>query len=277
MFPAQQSPGLGRVEETGVAVEIALDRNCRKVPCGKLTAIGIERGIGGADIKNLMAGEVGENPRKGCPRRCLRRNIGPQMFRNRPVGGIIGRSGKRPRLDPVITQAGNADPRIGAGKAIGLLFATRAYSNSGTGVLLVFGFTGLMGFSLGPTMNHYLSLPNGSEIVGTALLATGAAFLGLSTYVQVTKKDFEFLGGFLMVALIGLIVVSLVGMFFSTPGLSLLLAYASVLIFGAYILYDTSSIIAGRQTNYIMATLSLYLDILNMFMAMLRIVSGGRN
>lgn len=161
--------------------------------------------------------------------------------------------------------------------AIGLLFATRAYSNSGTGVLLVFGFTGLMGFSLGPTMNHYLSLPNGSEIVGTALLATGAAFLGLSTYVQVTKKDFEFLGGFLMVALIGLIVVSLVGMFFSTPGLSLLLAYASVLIFGAYILYDTSSIIAGRQTNYIMATISLYLDILNMFMAMLRIVSGGRN
>ena len=161
--------------------------------------------------------------------------------------------------------------------AIGLLFATRAYSNSGTGVLLVFGFTGLMGFSLGPTMNHYLSLPNGSEIVGTSLLATGTAFLGLSAYVQVTKKDFAFLGGFLMVALIGLIVVSLVGMFFSTPGLSLLLAYASVLIFGAYILYDTSNIIAGRQTNYIMATISLYLDILNMFTAMLRIVSGGRD
>ena len=161
--------------------------------------------------------------------------------------------------------------------AIGLLFATRAYSNSGTGVLLVFGFTGLMGFSLGPTMNHYLSLPNGSEIVGTALLATGVAFLGLSAYVQVTKKDFEFLGGFLFVALIGLVVVSLISLFFSTPGLSLLIAYASVLIFGAYILYDTSSIIAGRQTNYIMATISLYLDILNMFTAMLRIVSGGRD
>ena len=161
--------------------------------------------------------------------------------------------------------------------AIGLLFATRAYSNSGTGVLLVFGFTGLMGFSLGPTMNHFLSLPNGSEIVGTALLATGAAFLSLSAYVQVTKKDFAFLGGFLFVALIGLVVVSVIGLFFATPGLSLLIAYASVLIFGAYILYDTSSIIAGRQTNYIMATISLYLDILNMFTAMLRIVSGGRN
>jgi modulator of FtsH protease len=161
--------------------------------------------------------------------------------------------------------------------AIGLLFATRAYSNSGTGVLLVFGFTGLMGFSLGPTMNHYLSLPHGSEIVGTALLATGAAFFSLSAYVQVTKKDFAFLGGFLMVALIGLVVVSLVGIFFPTPALSLGLAYVSVLIFGGYILYDTSSIIAGRQTNYIMATISLYLDILNMFMAMLRIVTGSRN
>ena len=161
--------------------------------------------------------------------------------------------------------------------AIGVLFATRAYSNSGTGVLLVFAFTGLMGFSLGPTMNHYLSLPNGSEIVGTALLATGGAFLGLSAYVQVTKRDFEFLGGFLMIALLGLIIVSLVGIFFSTPGLSLLLAYVSVLIFGAYILYDTSSIIAGRQTNYIMATISLYLDILNMFSALLRIISGSRN
>ena len=161
--------------------------------------------------------------------------------------------------------------------AFGLLFATKAYSNSGTGVLLVFGFTGLMGFSLGPTMNHYLSLPNGSEIVGTALLATGAAFLGLSAYVQISKKDFAFLGGFLMIALIGLLVVSLIGLFFPTPGMSLALAYVSVLIFGGYILYDTSNIISGRETNYIMATISLYLDILNMFLALLRIVTGSRN
>jgi len=161
--------------------------------------------------------------------------------------------------------------------AIGFLFATRYYSNSGTGVLLIFGFTGLMGFSLGPTMNHYLSLPHGSEIVGTAFLATGAAFFGLSAYVQVTKKDFAFLGGFLIVALIGLLVVSLVGMFFPTPMLSLGLAYVSVLIFGGYILYDTSDIITGRQTNYIMATISLYLDILKMFLSMLRIVSSLRD
>jgi modulator of FtsH protease len=158
-----------------------------------------------------------------------------------------------------------------------LLFATRAYSNSGVGVLLVFGFTGLMGFSLGPTLNHYLSLPHGSEIVGTSLLATGAAFLGLSAYVQISKKDFAFLGGFLFVGLIALIIVGLIGMFFPTPALSLVWAYASAMIFSGYILYDTSNILTGRQTNYVMATISLYLDILNLFLALLRIFSSGRD
>jgi modulator of FtsH protease len=158
-----------------------------------------------------------------------------------------------------------------------LLFATRAYRNSGVGVLMIFGFTGLLGFSLGPTMNHYLSLPHGSEVVGTSLLATGAAFLGLSAYVQISKKDFAYLGGFLFVALIGLIVVSLVGAFFPTPGLSLAISYVTVLIFSGYILYDTSNIISGRETNYIMATIQLYLDILNMFLAILRIVSNSRD
>ena len=158
-----------------------------------------------------------------------------------------------------------------------LLFAIRANRNSAVGVLLLFGFSGLMGYSLGPTLNHYFSLPHGSEIVGTALLATGASFLGLSAYVQVTKKDFAFLGGFLFIALIGLIVVSILGMFFATPMLSLGLAYVSALIFSGYILYDTSDIISGRETNYIMATTRLYLNILNLFMALLRIVAGSRN
>lgn len=160
--------------------------------------------------------------------------------------------------------------------AIVLLFATRAHSDSGIGVALVFGFTGLMGYSLGPTLNHYLSLPNGAQTVSIAMFATGAVFLALSAYVQITKKDFAFLGGFLMVAIIGLVVVSLASLFFSTtPMLSLGLAYASVLIFGGFILYDTSNIIAARETNYIMATISLYLDILNMFTAMLRIFGNN--
>lgn len=161
--------------------------------------------------------------------------------------------------------------------AIGVLFAIRAYRNSGVGVALVFLFTGLMGFSLGPTLNYYLHMAQGAQIVGTSLVATGAAFLGLSAYVHISKKDFAFLSGFLFVGLIGLLVVGLVGMFFSIPGLQLVMAYVSVLVFGGYILFDTSNILAGRETNYISATISLYLDILNMFLAILRIVSGSRD
>ena len=158
--------------------------------------------------------------------------------------------------------------------ALGLLWATSANRNSGMGVALVFAFTGLMGFSLGPTLNHYVSLPNGEQTVGTALLVTGAMFLGLSAYVQTSKKDFNFMGSFLFVALIGIIVVGLINLFFPVPGLSLVLAYLGALIFSGYILYDTSDIVSGRQTNYVMATVSLYLDILNLFTSLLRIFSG---
>jgi modulator of FtsH protease len=160
--------------------------------------------------------------------------------------------------------------------AIATLFAVRAFKDSGTGLLLVFAFTGLMGFSMGPMLNHYLNASNGGTTVGLALLATGGAFLGLSAYVRMSKRDFGFLRGFLFVALIALIVVSLAGLFFHVPGLSLVLAYFSALIFSGYILHDTSDIIHGRQTNYLMATIDLYLDILNLFSALLRIL-GNRN
>jgi len=158
--------------------------------------------------------------------------------------------------------------------AIGLLFATRAYRDSAIGVVLVFGFTGLMGFSLGPTLNHYLAAANGSMTVGMAMAATGISFGALSAYVHMSKKDFNYLGGFLFVALIALIVVSLIGLFVSIPGLSLVLAYVGVLLFSGYILYDTSRIIHGHEKNYLMATISLYLDILNLFTSFLRIFSG---
>lgn len=158
--------------------------------------------------------------------------------------------------------------------AIGLLFAIRAFRNSGTGIFLVFGFTGLMGFSLGPTLTHYMSMAGGSQTVGLALLTTGAAFLGLSAYVHMTKKDFSYMGGFLFIALLGLIVVGIVNMFMEIPGLRLVLAYISALLFSGYILYDTSKIVNGHETNYVMATVSLYLDILNLFTSLLRIFSG---
>lgn len=155
-----------------------------------------------------------------------------------------------------------------------LLFAIRAFRNSGAGIFLVFGFTGLMGFSLGPTLNHYLSMTGGGQTVGLALLTTGAAFFGLSAYVHTTKKDFSYMGGFLFIALLGLIVVSVVSMFVQIPGLRLVLAYVSALLFSAFILYDTSRIVNGNETNYVMATVSLYLDILNLFTSLLRIFSG---
>lgn len=160
--------------------------------------------------------------------------------------------------------------------AIALLFTVRAFKDSGIGVLLVFAFTGLMGFSLGPMLNHYLNTSHGAETVGLALLATGAAFLGLSAYVHISKRDFGFMRGFLFVSLIALIVVGLVGLFFPVPGLSLALAYFSALLFSGYILYDTSEIIHGRQTNYLFATIALYLDILNLFSSLMRIL-GGRS
>jgi modulator of FtsH protease len=156
--------------------------------------------------------------------------------------------------------------------AIGFLFATYVFRNRPVGIALVFGFTGLMGYTLGPTLTQYLSLPNGPETVGLALLATGVSFLGLSAYVHVSKKDFSFLGGFLFVGLIGLLIVSLIGLFFPVAGMSLVLAYFSALLFSGYILYDTSDIIHGRETNYVMATINLYLDLFNLFTALLRIL-----
>lgn len=157
--------------------------------------------------------------------------------------------------------------------AIAFMFATMYFRNSSLGIVLIFGFTGLMGFTLGPVLNHYLNTPNGTTTVTTALALTGTIFVALSAYVHVTKKDFNFMGSFLFASLIGLVVVGLINIFFPVPGLSLLLAYASALIFSGYILYDTSDIVSGREKNYVMATIGLYLDVFNIFTALLRISS----
>lgn len=155
----------------------------------------------------------------------------------------------------------------------GLLFATQAFRNSGMGVLMVFLFTGVEGLSLGPVLQAYLHMSNGAQIVGMAAGLTGAMFFALSGYALMSRKDFSFIGGFLFAGLIMLIVASLIGAFFNIPGMSLALSVVSALIFSGYILFDTSRIINGGETNYIMATVSLYLDILNLFLALLRILS----
>lgn len=162
----------------------------------------------------------------------------------------------------------------------GLLFLTMYLRDSAWGLVSIFAFTGFMGYTLGPVLNMYLTeFTNGSQLIITALGATGIIFVALSGYVLTTKKDFSFMGGFLFVALLGGILVSVLGMLFQLPMMQIVLSGVFVLIFSGYILFNTSQILHGGETNYIMATISLYLDILNLFLSLLRILSyfAGNN
>jgi modulator of FtsH protease len=160
---------------------------------------------------------------------------------------------------------------------MGLLFATQAARNSGWGLLLVFALTGFMGYTLGPIINLYLGLPNGSEIVMTAMGGTAAIFLALSGYVLVTRKDFSFLGGFLMIGVLVAFLAGLGALFFAIPALSLAVSAMFILLMSGMILWQTSEIIHGGETNYIMATVTLYVTIYNLFVSLLQILGifGG--
>jgi modulator of FtsH protease len=174
----------------------------------------------------------------------------------------------------ILTNAAPMHWLLSLGGSIGLLFAVMAARNSAMALPLVFAFTGFFGYAMGPTINMYLSIPNGAEIVTTSLGLTALIFFSLSAYALTSKKDFSFLGGFLFVGLIVIILASIAGMFFSVPGMHLAISAAAVMIFSGYILYDTSQIIHGGQTNYVMATVSLYLDIVNLFMHLLHLVAA---
>lgn len=157
------------------------------------------------------------------------------------------------------------------------LFATIALRNSGWGLAMVFVFTGLEGLTLGPLLNAYLHMPNGASIIMTAAGATAGIFALLSLYAATSKRDFSFLGGFLFVGLIVMLIASLVMIFFPVPAGQVVLAAFGVLIFSGYILYDTANLVRGGETNYILATISLYLDILNLFLSLLRLVAWFTN
>jgi len=159
------------------------------------------------------------------------------------------------------------------GGMIGLLMLTNVFKNSALGLLCVFAFTGFMGLTAGPTINSYLSFfNNGAELVMTAAGGTGVIFLGLSGYVLTTRKDFSFMGGFLFIGLLVLIVASLANLFFAVTAVQLALSAMSIMLFSGYILYDTSKIIHGGETNYIMATTQLFLDIYIIFMNLLHLL-----
>ena len=159
----------------------------------------------------------------------------------------------------------------------GLLFVVTTLRNSAWGLLAVFALTGFMGYTLGPILNFYLSLPNGSQVVMTALGGTGVIFLALSAYAVVSRKDFSFMGGFLMVGVLVAFLAGLGAMLFNMPLLSLAVSGMFVLLMSGMILWQTSEIIHGGETNYIMATVSLYISIFNLLLSLLRIlgVMGG--
>jgi modulator of FtsH protease len=154
----------------------------------------------------------------------------------------------------------------------GLLFATTRFRNSGLGLVFVFALTGFMGYTLGPILNSYLSLANGGQIVMTAMGGTGAIFLGLSAYALVSRKDFSFMGGFLMVGILVAFLAGLGAVFFEMPGLSLAVSAMFVLLMAGLILYETSNIIHGGETNYIMATVTLFVSIFNLFTSLLHLL-----
>jgi len=154
----------------------------------------------------------------------------------------------------------------------GLLFLTSKFRNQSLGLVFVFALTGFMGYTLGPIINNYLSMANGSQIVMLAMGGTGVIFLGLSGYALTTQKDFSFMGSFLMVGIILAFVAGLAAIFFEIPSLSLAVSAMFVLLMSGLILYETSNIIHGGETNYIMATVTLFVSIFNLFTSLLHLL-----
>ena len=158
------------------------------------------------------------------------------------------------------------------GAMMGSMFAVTALRNSIWGVVALLGFTFLAGLFLGPILQVALHLRNGAQLIGVAAGGTGIIFFSLATIATVTKKDFSFMGKFLFIGLILLIVASLVNIFLHIPALTLTISAIAVLLFSAYILFDVSSIVRGGETNYVMATLKLYMDIYNLFVNLLMLL-----
>lgn len=171
-----------------------------------------------------------------------------------------------PYLGPIVTLVGY----------FGLLFLTYRLRNSAAGIAAVFALTGFMGLTLGPLLSAYMtSVPNGGELVMTSLGVTGLLFAGLSAYVLRTRRDMSFMGGFLTVGLIGMLAVIVVGLFVDLSAFQMAISSAIVLLMAGCILYETSAIIHGGQTNYILATVSLYVSIYNIFLNLLALFGMG--
>ncbi|MBU0499327.1 MAG: Bax inhibitor-1/YccA family protein [Gammaproteobacteria bacterium] len=176
----------------------------------------------------------------------------------------------------VVSMALAPSPFISLATSLGALalmwFVLPRTAETANGIWVVFAVTGLLGFGLGPMLNHYAALSNGAQIIATAFGGTGVIFLGLSGYALTTKRDFSFMGGFIFAGMLVVMFASLIGLFFPMPALSLAISSVVILLMSGYILFETSQMVNGIQTNYIMATVSLYLSILNIFTSLLHLL-----
>jgi len=167
-------------------------------------------------------------------------------------------------------------PFLTLGVYFGLLFLTTKLRNSAGGIVCVFALTGFMGLTLGPLLSAYIeNIPNGGELIMTALASTGLIFLGLSAYAVKTQKDFSFMSGFLMVGMLGLLAVIVIGLFVDLSAFQMAISAGVVLLMAGMILWQTSAIIHGGETNYIMATITLYVTIYNLFVNLLMLLGMG--
>ncbi|KZN36574.1 Bax inhibitor-1/YccA family protein [Pseudoalteromonas luteoviolacea] len=156
--------------------------------------------------------------------------------------------------------------------AMGLIFVIHKKANSSSAIGLVFLFTGILGFGLGPLLNAYLSLPNGGLLIAQALGSTALIFFGLSAYALTTKKDFSFMGGFLTIGILVTFGVSIVNIFIGSPMVFIAINAVFVLLMSAMILFETSRIVNGGETNYVLATVGLYVAIYNLFTSLLMLL-----
>lgn len=180
-----------------------------------------------------------------------------------------------------VTAAGSMAVGLGQGTALilmlvsfGMLFWVHKAADSGQGLIAIFAFTGCLGAALGPMLTYYLSMSNGPELVMQALGGTGLIFFALSGYALTTRKDFSFMRGFLFTGLIVAVVAMIANIFLQIPALSLALSAAIIMIMSGLILFDTSRIINGGETNYIRATVGLYLSIYNIFTSLLHLLGA---
>lgn len=156
--------------------------------------------------------------------------------------------------------------------SFGLMFGAMALRNSGWGLVMLAGFSAVEGLIIAPVIERALSMPNGGQLVTMAIALTSAVTLACAIYASISRRDFSRFGAFLLGATVVLIVVSLVAMFFKVAALHLAIAGFTALLFTAWLLYDISAILHGRETNYISASIGIYLDILNVFLSLLRLL-----